>query len=107
MLVSLLNVSILLSSGGGGMVLPSLISSHQFFITSKCKKCTAAACEGDYITCEKCTKYYHWKCTDLTDFVIKLHKKNPYKPWRCDSCRDTYCKDCNKTFPETNLESIC
>ena len=46
-------------------------------------------------------------CTDLTNYVIKQHKRNPYKPWRCDSCRDEYCKQCDKFFSEKNYPIIC
>ena len=35
-----------------------------------------------------------------------MHKKNPYKPWWCNSCIEKYCVSCNKTFSE-NHESIC
>ena len=52
-------------------------------------------------------KIYHWTCSNLSNYEIKLHKKNPYKPWRCVSCVDRYCIDCNKTFSDVNLDSIC
>ena len=62
--------------------------------------------EPDHLSCDKCKKSYHWQCTKLEKHIIKLYKKNPYKPWRCPSCVDKYCIDCNKTFPENNLDSI-
>ena len=35
-----------------------------------------------------------------------MHRKNPYKPWRCNPCVDNYCKLCDKDF-STNYDSIC
>ena len=61
----------------------------------------------DFISCPKCKESYHWDCSDLTKFEIKLHKNNPYKPWRCNPCKDKYCKQCDKVFSENNYESIC
>ena len=58
------------------------------------------------ISCNKCKKCFHWNCTDLNDHEIKLHKNNPYKPWRCKICVEKYCKKCNKTFPISNYTSI-
>ena len=59
------------------------------------------------IGCNKCNKPYHWDCSDLSEFEIKLHKNNRYKPWRCRTCIDKYCIKCNKTFPVSNYNSIC
>ena len=64
------------------------------------------SCE-DTLRCDKCKKCHHWPCTGLNDYQIKLHKKNPYKPWRCQNCTEKYCIDCNKTFPKDNEDSIC
>ena len=74
---------------------------------TKCYTCANVACEEDSKSCEKCNKKFHWKCSKLSDYEIKLHRKNPYKPWRCDHCRDKYCKHCNKTFSNSNYDSIC
>ena len=61
----------------------------------------------DSLGCDRCNKSYHWPCTKLDNYIIKLHKKNPYKPWRCETCTDKYCKHCDKTFPLTDQDSIC
>ena len=61
----------------------------------------------DSLKCDKCNKNHHWICTNLDSYKIKLHKKNPYKPWRCQNCTDKYCIDCNKTFPKECQDSIC
>ena len=73
-----------------------------------CGSCKAALqSENDSLACEKCKKNHHWSCTGLDDYTIKLYKKNPYKPWRCVTCTEKYCYDCNKLFPEDCQESIC
>ena len=51
-------------------------------------------------------KSQHWECSQLSNFEIKQHKKNPYKPWWCVSCIEKYCKACSKTF-SVNYDSIC
>ena len=68
--------------------------------------CTSVASDDESINCLKCQKIYHWGCTQLSNFEIKQHKKNPYKPWWCVSCIEKYCKTCNKTF-NVNYDSIC
>ena len=74
----------------------------------KCGTCKVSLqAANDFINCDKCSKSYHYLCTNLGDYTIKLHKKNPYKPWRCQNCVEKYCVDCNKIFPENNQGSIC
>ena len=63
--------------------------------------------DNDHICCQKCRKKHHWTCSKLSSYEIKLHKKNPYKPWRCDTCKEKYCKKCEKCFRPDNYESIC
>ncbi len=70
-----------------------------------CKQCTTAVYDDDPLSCQKCKKVSHFTCTRLSDYEIKLYKKNPYKPWRCATCVDKYCFHCNKTTD--NLDSIC
>ena len=78
------------------------------FALPSCGSCKAALqSENDSLACDKCRKNYHWLCTGLDDYTIKLHKKNPYKPWRCLTCIEKYCYDCNKIFQEDYQESIC
>ena len=73
-----------------------------------CNSCKASLqTDDDYLGCDKCGKHYHWPCTKLDNYAIKLHKKNPYKPWRCQICTEKYCFDCNKTFPADCQDSIC
>ena len=73
-----------------------------------CNSCKAPLqSDNDFLGCDKCRKRYHWHCTGLDKFTIKLHKKNPYKPWRCQICTEKYCFDCNKTFPNNSQDSIC
>ena len=79
---------------------------HSKISHNKCKGCTNAATDENSICCQKCNKLYHWGCSDLAIYNIKLHKKNPYKPWRCNSCIEKYCIRCNKTFSQ-NYDSIC
>ena len=79
--------------------------SFHILSLSKCQVCTSVVCD-DFISCPKCKKSYHWDCSDLTKFEIKLHKNNPYKPWRCNPCKDKYCKQCDKVFSENNYESF-
>ena len=69
-----------------------------------CPVCKLTA--NDEISCTKCRKTFHWNCTNLTDYEKKLHKNNPYKPWRCKICVDKFCIKCNKTFPISNNYSI-
>ena len=71
-----------------------------------CPNCKLEA-HNTCICCDRCNKWYHYKCTTLTEFEIQLHEKNEYKPWRCSLCIDKYCIKCNKTFPESNINSIC
>ena len=73
---------------------------------TKCKWCVNVVCDDDSISCHRCEKKYHWICTSLSDYEIKLHRKNPYKPWRCEYCRENFCKHCDRSFA-TDLESIC
>ena len=74
----------------------------------KCGTCKVPLqAANDFIKCDKCSKSYHYLCTNLDDYTIKLHKKNPYKPWRCQIWFDKYCVDCNKIFPENNQDRIC
>ena len=42
----------------------------------------------------------------MNKFDIKLHKQNPYKSWRCPSCINCFCKNCDQIFPENYQESI-
>ena len=75
---------------------------------AKCKECASAACDNDSTSCHKCKKLYHWHhCSGLSDYNIKLHKNNPYKPCWCGPCIDKYCFQCSKTFKDDNLDSIC
>ena len=79
-----------------------IISSKQ-----RCKECAGAASDDDYISCHKCKKRCHWCCSGLSNYDIKLHKNNPYKPWWCGPCIDKYCFQCNRTFKTDNQDSIC
>ena len=47
---------------------------------NKCKGCTSAAHKDDSICCEKCKKIYHWGCSHLSTYDIKLHKKKHTSP---------------------------
>ena len=63
--------------------------------------------DADHLPCDKCKKNFHWQCTLLEDHIIKQHKYNKYKPWRCKICTEKYCIYCNKIFPTNYQESIC
>ena len=39
--------------------------------------------------------------------MIKQHKINPYKPWRCNPCILKYCNKCLKIFPESGHNIDC
>ena len=73
---------------------------------ANCPSCQLAAVDKG-ITCNKCKKSFHWTCTVLTEFEIKLHQNNKYKPWRCTRCTDKYCIQCDKTIPEIDPRKIC
>ena len=75
---------------------------------STCFDCRQQLPENnDFLNCEKCKKPYHWQCTKLDKYIIKQHKKNPYKPWRCLTCVDKYCIKCDKTTHQNSIGSIC
>lgn len=38
--------------------------------------------------------------------TLSSYTKNPYKPWKCVTCTEKYCYDCDKVFPEDHQESI-
>ena len=79
-----------------------------FWLMPKCPGCSVPLDPTeDSLQCDRCSKKFHWPCTKLKNYLIKQHKKNPYKPWRCETCTDKYCIHCEKTFPENSLESIC
>ena len=74
----------------------------------KCPECCVPLNPNDdKIQCDRCSKNFHYPCTQLESHIIKLHKKNPYKPWRCQKCVDKYCIHCDKTFPENYQDGIC
>ena len=75
----------------------------------KCPSCNVAfpPTDDNFMKCFRCKKQFHWSCTNLDDYLIKLHKKNPYKPWRCHTCVEKYCIKCDKTFPASEEKSIC
>ena len=62
--------------------------------------------DNNDLKCDKCKKSYHWACTHLDKYVIKLHKQNPYKTWRCPSCVNNFCLNCDEIFPDNYQESI-
>ena len=72
---------------------------------SVCPECNLPN-DNDDPNCEKCKKRYHWLCTHLEKYDIKLHKQNPYKTWRCPTCIDKFCKNCDQIFPDNYQESI-
>ena len=72
----------------------------------RCASCKVNLPPDNHLGCEKCKKSFHCQCTDLDDFLIKQHQKNPYMIWRCPICTEKYCISCNKTFPEECLDSI-
>ena len=72
---------------------------------SVCPECNLPN-DIDDLNCEKCKKRYHWLCTHLEKYDIKLHKQNPYKTWRCPTCIDKFCKNCDQIFPDNYQESI-
>ncbi len=72
----------------------------------KCQICKLNIA-GDNVNCVKCQKSYHFKCTTLTVYEIQAHKRNKYKPWKCQVCINKFCNNCNKTFTPTKLNSIC
>ena len=75
---------------------------------SKCPECKLPHQEDfTNLNCGKCKKKYHWQCTKLEDHIIKQYKYNKYKPWRCQTCVDKYCINCDKNFPQNYQESIC
>ena len=77
-------------------------------MANKCPKCkTPHQNDSCYLNCDKCNKKYHWQCTELEDYVIKQHKYNKYKPWRCPTCVDKFCINCEKLFPQNYQESVC
>ena len=39
--------------------------------------------------------------------LLNYTKKNPYKPWRCLTCVEKYCYDCNKILQENYQDGIC
>ena len=71
-----------------------------------CPQCVQVV-NGNSICCDKCNKWYHSNCTNLTEHEFQTHLKNKYKNWKCESCIDKYCNRCNKTFPASNFDSIC
>ena len=73
-----------------------------------CPSCNSVALPPTYdsLKCDKCKKFYHWQCTDLNDYTIKLHKKNEYKPWRCPTCVKNFCIKCNKNLTVPRDKSI-
>ena len=74
-----------------------------------CPTCNSVAIPSSdtSLKCDRCKKHYHWNCTNLDDYNIKLHRKNIYKPWRCPSCVTTFCIKCTKKFSDSTLKIPC
>ena len=74
-----------------------------------CPSCNSVALPPthDSLKCDKCKRFYHWQCTDLDDFIIKQHKKNVYKPWRCPTCVENFCIKCSKKIIPSDLSIAC
>ena len=58
-----------------------------FFKLTVCLQCKTVT-YSESITCDKCKRECHWLCSQLSTYEIKLYQKNPYKPWRCDTCKE-------------------
>ena len=71
-----------------------------------CNSVVLCSDSQDSLKCDKCKKYLHWQCTKLDEYQIKLHKKNPYKPWRCNPCVENFCIQCNKKFVSNHSDKI-
>ena len=74
---------------------------------STCPKCNKEALE-ESICCDRCNKWYHFNCSELSKSQIRSHCINKYKKWKCVNCIENYCSNCTKTFNnEYNYSSIC
>ena len=73
--------------------------------THICPKCIQTV--NDSICCDRCNKWHHLNCTNISKYEFTAHTRNKYKEWKCDSCIDKYCNRCSKTFPGSNCDSIC
>ena len=66
-------------------------------IKYECKGCKLSVTNRQKsIQCSACFIWFHFKCTDLSDYQFQEHVKNPKLIWKCKFCHKEKCKDCQK-----------
>ena len=61
----------------------------------------------DSICCEKCDRWYHINCTNLTNTAFNDYCDNKDKNWKCDICMLKLCRKCDLTLKYRTGNSLC
>ena len=77
-------------------------------IDKYCNKCNKTFPKSNFesICCDKCSRWYHKKCTNLSISEFNSYLVNEDKIWKCSSCLDKYCKKCDISMYR-KLNIIC
>ena len=73
---------------------------------NKCKK-TFSDKHNDSIDCNKCERWYHQSCTNLTNNEYKHFCDDSEAIWHCNPCTTKYCKKCGLTTRYTKAKMSC
>ena len=65
----------------------------------KCPSCqTKVGNNEDSICCDKCSKWYHLKCSELSQSQFSIFKNEKSFEWLCKTCSMDFCGKCELIF---------
>ena len=78
-------------------------------IVKYCNKCTKkfSVDNDDSIDCDKCERWYHPSCTNLTISEHEHLRASPESVWHCSPCNTKYCAKCGITTRYNKAKTSC
>jgi len=69
-------------------------------MTEKCKACRKTVSDNmKSICCDVCNKWFHFKCSKLSEKDFTFHSDNEFEFWRCSYCIIYKCSLCELLIP--------
>ena len=81
-----------------------LICSEKYCIN--CNKTFPEECL-DSIYCNKCTSWYHLRCTELSKSEFQHLGSTPTENWKCISCINRFCNKCDTSTHNKPKTKCC
>ena len=94
--VSCLTCHILLRESYTRVLLTNFFSNT--YMPYSCPSCKVDVKCVDSICCDKCNKWHHLKCTELSVSDFEIYTLQKCFEWFCDSCKNDYCNKCEIFF---------